>query len=199
MMWLLSKLFLFLSLYTSIALATSVTQKTSYAADSLRRETLAKLATLLDREAKSMKSMAAMIHQQERSGGTPSLMEEHEVESAELAAQAGTELLQTAEAASGQLRGSTTNVEASLNLDELDADEVKLIPAAADASVLASRRRRRALSGAMQHAQLIEDGTETRDISFSSPGLLSSPTSELGLTSELTSEEKRLQSLLERR
>jgi len=181
----------------SITLATSVTQKTSDAADSLRRETLAKLATLLDREAESMRFMAATMHQQEKSGGAPSPIEDNEVESAELAAQAGTELLQTAEAASGQLRGSTTNSEASLNLDELDADEVKFIPAAADASVLTSRRRRRSLPGAMQHAQLIQDGSETR-------GLLSSSGSELDAIrefqeSELTSEEKRLQSLLERR
>ena len=94
-------------------------------------------------------------------------MEEREVESAELAAQAGTELLQTAEAASAQLRGSTTNLEAFQNLDELDADEAKFTPAAADASVLGSRRRRRSLSGAMLHAQLIQDASET----ISSPGL----------------------------
>lgn len=185
-MWLLARFCLFGSFCASIASATSLTQS-AYSADSLRRETLDDLAVLLEREAKSMKSMAATIRQQHKMGGAPGPMEEHEVESAEIAAQAGTELLQTAEAASAQLRGSTSNLEAPLNLDELDANETKFSPAAGDASVLGSRRRRRSLSEATLHTQLIQEGSAL-DSAL-----------ELQQSSELTAEEKRLQVLLERR
>eukprot|EP00930_Biecheleria_cincta_P001167 TRINITY_DN102333_c0_g1_i1.p1 TRINITY_DN102333_c0_g1~~TRINITY_DN102333_c0_g1_i1.p1 ORF type:complete len:208 (-),score=41.43 TRINITY_DN102333_c0_g1_i1:194-817(-) len=207
-MQLLEGLVLFLSLYATLASATSLIQKsskTSYSADLLRRETLANLAVLLEREAKSMKSMAATIHQQQKTGGAPAPIEERELESAELTAQAGTEMLQTAEEASAaQLGVSTNDLETSVNLDELDAGETKFTPAAADGSALSSRRRRRSLSRATLAAQFIQDGSETRDGSLPAPGLGSLPTSELdsvgGLhQSELTSEEKRLQSLLERR
>lgn len=134
-----------------------------------------------------MNSMAATIRQQRKMGGAPAPMEEHEEESAEIAAQAGTDLLQTAEAATAQLRGSTSNLDAVFDLDELDVNETKFSPAAGDASVLGSRRRRRSLSKATLHTQLIQEGSAL-DSAL-----------EMQQLSELTAEEKRLQGLLERR